>query len=828
MRSFISLTYMLMAFACFDLFADYTCYVSTNGDDNREGTFDQPFQTIQKARDVLRTKSGNKIVYLRGGTYRVTGPIVLEAQDGGGSGSTVIYQAYENEEPLISGGREISGSWEQHEQLGNGTVWRVHIPDVQSGNWYFRELFVDGSRSTRARFPNNRRYHHVVDGNSQNRRAYFGEMVAPWLDTTATITHPELLTDAMVEVPEYSGWNMGIFNKVINSATQLEADPPIVDWAENSLAFLDIPNEWYLDKTIGYLYYMFPGGENPAGRNFIAPYASMLLDIQGISGGKVLNLTFKGIHFSHSAFDPLNDVPESKGYDQQWVANYNRHQDGTNGVLTQVPVAILGEYSENLRFELCRIRQMGGCAIGFGRGVVRSGMVGCEVGDIANTGIVLGWRGRTGTGLYDRSHMYDLGSAWGGSDNIPRDNYITDCHVHHCGMVFECNAGIYAPFQHNFDISYNRIHNVQYNAIVVQHFTGDSRSKCTVYNNHINDCMGFFDGGLIYSSVTQTGAEYKGNFFERYYRRSSNGAATYLDDYSENFLIENNVAAGKLKSRVKESQTHTFTNNNIAPTEQDIAAARASTGPREPYRTALGIDILAYPPRNFGLDKTGWSITCPDHRSGAIPENAIDNNWNTLWQAVVAYAGYEVVIDMGKTETFNNIAIEAPEFKSPAYISVSVSQDGADWGQPVFYRDSSTLNCGWRGLTLAWFAPQQARYIKLVKTEEHGDFMADDITVFNTQEENLPTISVAHDPGAVVPADDSYPIMLKGREIILKGSGLASGPKTMLLLTGMSGRVVHIAPCTNRILLPEELSRGCYVMMITDGNRYYHKKILKP
>ncbi len=41
-------------------------------------------------------------------------------------------------------------------------IWKVHIPDVAAGQWYFEQLFVNGRRAVRARTPN-KFYSYMLD-----------------------------------------------------------------------------------------------------------------------------------------------------------------------------------------------------------------------------------------------------------------------------------------------------------------------------------------------------------------------------------------------------------------------------------------------------------------------------------------------------------------------------------------------------------------------------------------------------------------------------------------------------------------------------------------
>ena len=61
-----------------------TYCVSPTGSDSNPGTLELPFQTIIKARDVVRTintnMTGDIYVYLRGGAYNITSTITFGPQ----------------------------------------------------------------------------------------------------------------------------------------------------------------------------------------------------------------------------------------------------------------------------------------------------------------------------------------------------------------------------------------------------------------------------------------------------------------------------------------------------------------------------------------------------------------------------------------------------------------------------------------------------------------------------------------------------------------------------------------------------------------------------
>jgi hypothetical protein len=121
-----------------------TFYVSPSGSDTNSGTEARPFATIEKARQAVRSvnrqMTGDVVVVLRGGNYRIDRAIAFEPEDSGSGGHNVIYRAQAGEMPVISGGKPVVG-WKP-DQRGR---WKTPAPVDD-----FRQLYVGGVRATRA------------------------------------------------------------------------------------------------------------------------------------------------------------------------------------------------------------------------------------------------------------------------------------------------------------------------------------------------------------------------------------------------------------------------------------------------------------------------------------------------------------------------------------------------------------------------------------------------------------------------------------------------------------------------------------------------------
>lgn len=143
--------------------AETRSFVSVEGNNEWSGALptpnaertDGPFATLDRARDAIRAlKKARGLtkpvrVVVRKGTYYLPEALVLTPEDSGTEACPVTYEAMRGEKVVLSGGRPITG-W----KTDNGKVYYTDIPEARDGKWTFRQLFVDGRREIRARYPN--------------------------------------------------------------------------------------------------------------------------------------------------------------------------------------------------------------------------------------------------------------------------------------------------------------------------------------------------------------------------------------------------------------------------------------------------------------------------------------------------------------------------------------------------------------------------------------------------------------------------------------------------------------------------------------------------
>ena len=103
----------VLAFACSGLSAA-EFFVAPAGKDANPGTKEQPFATLERAREAVRQiKQAGPLkepvtVCVRGGSYRISASLILGAQDSGTEAAPIVWQAAPGEEVRLCGGPALS------------------------------------------------------------------------------------------------------------------------------------------------------------------------------------------------------------------------------------------------------------------------------------------------------------------------------------------------------------------------------------------------------------------------------------------------------------------------------------------------------------------------------------------------------------------------------------------------------------------------------------------------------------------------------------------------------------------------------------------------
>ncbi|MBW3623313.1 MAG: right-handed parallel beta-helix repeat-containing protein [Armatimonadetes bacterium] len=499
-------------------------YVAPDGNDAWSGALaranakktDGPFATPSRARDAvraLRSKgklSGPVTVYLREGRYTLSEPLIFTPEDSGSADAPVVYAAFRSESPVLSGGRVIAG-WKK----GEGQTWTVEIPEVKSGRWYFRQLFVDGLRRTRARMP--------LSG-------YYRMEGQPSTDDPARFKYrnndirPEWAERGDVEVVSLAKWAGFRYPlRTVDPATKTVTLPGKVFehirendqryFIENAREGLDSPGEWHLDRKTGVLTYWPMPYEEMGEVTVIAPALTELVRFAGdpASGKPVRNVTLKGLTFSHTDW-----AMGEKGYlDMQ--AAYD------------IPAAVEANGAVSCALERNLFVHLGNYAVQFARGCKNNRIVGNEMTDLGAGGVKVG---------EPRIHDDETEQTSG--------HHVTDNHIHNIGIVYPTAIGVWIGQSSDNRIAHNHIHDTYYSAISVGWTWGYGKTNArgnVIEYNHCHDLgRGLLsDMGGIYTLGVQPGTVIRNNVFHDVTSHDYGGWGIYPDEGSSQLLIENNI-----------------------------------------------------------------------------------------------------------------------------------------------------------------------------------------------------------------------------------------------------------------------------------------------
>ena len=279
----------------------------TGGNDNNSGTsVTAAFKTVQAAQAGVRASNANMssdiVVNLRGGTYSLTSPITLGTSDSGTNGHTVVYQAYNGETPVISSGRTLTG-WSA---VGNGEY------KASVGSLNFRQLYVNGVRATRARYPDLGSDFQLQGSDKTNKLLQvLSSQISNWSNLSQTEMVLELQwAENYLRLKSFTAAN-GTANVSIQdheAGILFQRPYPILANGsplhfENSHEFLNEPGEFYVDTTAQTVYYKPRAGEDMSTATVQAPTLPTLVEVKGTSlDAPVHDLRFSGVTFAQTTW----------------------------------------------------------------------------------------------------------------------------------------------------------------------------------------------------------------------------------------------------------------------------------------------------------------------------------------------------------------------------------------------------------------------------------------------------------------------------------------------------------------------------------------------
>lgn len=545
-----------------------TFYVSPIGNDTNDGSFSAPFKTLSRAqkavREVNTSMSGDVVVCMRGGTYQLTNTLRLDNTDGGKNGHYVRYRNYPGETPLVTGGMPIE-NWTLHDERNN--IWAAS--DVEAR---FRQIYVNGKKAVRARYPNLKE-----DGGHDFFRLakvdtfgkgfeVFNDQLGDWKHLDKVEMHLMIAwaesilrlskitnkgnnrSKIEVQEPEHTMiWR----RKYPMLGTAFMSNPPRQQcfYFENAYEFIDQEGEWYLDEYENTLYYKAHEGEDMNKSLVVAPRLETLVSIQGEStSSKVGYISFEGITFAHTNFT----LPSEKGYMDLQAGLY--HLDvldehpgvnlSSNKFLLKRPASGFSvENAHHIRVENNVFSQMAMTGLDFISGTNDDMIQGNVFADLGAAGIMIG--------KFSASDDTEIHIPYNPSDKaeICTRDTIMNNYIHHVTTESQGSVGIGAGYPRDIVIEHNELAYMNYSGISVGF--GWTKEPTAMNNNHINwnrihhVSQLLADCGPIYTLSNQgNGGEIMNNYITDISASSFADywvLPVYLDEGSSGFEVANNV-----------------------------------------------------------------------------------------------------------------------------------------------------------------------------------------------------------------------------------------------------------------------------------------------
>ena len=519
-------------------------FVATNGNDAWSGRLAAPNtqatngplatiaaagQAVRKLRQGQPERTRPIIVAVRGGVYWLDQPLSFGPEDSGSATAPVVYQAFGEERPVISGGRPVT-DWKV-DQRG---YWQADLPDVKNGSWVFSQLFVNDQRRFRPRLPK-QGYYKIANqaepspkaaGKGHDRFGFqAGEIKADWANLHN------------VEVMAFHHWAASRMR-----IKEVDAEKNLVTvsgnttgtsgWAQfkkghrflviNVKEALGEPGSWYLDQPAGRLTYVPRDGETPESTQVVAPRLRNLVLLRGDVAQRrwVEHIRLRGLTFAH--------------------ANWATPEQGQSFPQAEINLgaAVAAMAARNIVFEDCAVRHVGEYAMGFGPGCRHNRVDSCEMIDLGAGGIKIG---------------NALPSTWGNSLGAPQDqealvshHTIQDCLIAHAGRLHPAGIGVWVGHSPHNTIQHNDVYDLYYSAFSLGWVWGYGKSQA-----HHND-VGFnhahhigqhvlSDMGCIYTLGISPGTTIHDNRFHDVISYDYGGWGLYTDEGSTHVTMQNNL-----------------------------------------------------------------------------------------------------------------------------------------------------------------------------------------------------------------------------------------------------------------------------------------------
>jgi hypothetical protein len=456
--------------------------------------------------------------------------------------------------PVVSGGQAIA-DWQQT-TVNGVTAWVTALPDVAAGGWTFDQLFVNGRRAERSRWPKQGWFRMQEVNNTTRLNFRVSERDARDIDIVNFTNFNDVQVVALHRWVE-TRMRLGAYNP---ATRWMDLLPPAPDpvftldgshpvhgagfaayYFDNVFETLSEPGEWYLDRSTGQLYYIPLPGEQMHDTHVVAPRLHELFRVVGREAGTAqINERLWHVSFRHIAFMHTR------------VGELALHTGTGNNPYSSGRGALHFRYARAPIVEACLFGHVGEFGVEFAMETI-GGVVGANLFRSMAFGAFKMWQSNQAAGLQDRT-------GWG---HI-HDNDVMGYGLYwHGGVGLLIGESVFTAVEHNHvrDGFYSTIRVAGGNTIPRYGFANVVRKNRAhdAGKGVLSDLAGLYVPGKSPHSIVEGNVVYNIN------ARDYQSQTVYLDGQAEHWTVRNNWLYGTNERSITiKGWTHDIYNNVVA------------------------------------------------------------------------------------------------------------------------------------------------------------------------------------------------------------------------------------------------------------------------
>ena len=540
---------------------------------------DAPLEGLERAFSLIEQMRGGGMLQpitlkLMAGNYCLSSAVRIRD-----TMSNVTVEPFGDGEVLISGGRKITGFTES---AFNGVFcYAAHIPEVENGSWRFTDLYVDGLRAEFTRYPETGYLHMGETEFSDGALAHSSRWFTAAKEDIEKFSSLYAFEDCIVSFNHYwidehtpvDALDRETGRVTMTYLSRFTIRPGQEYILENVAETFGKPNQWYLDRKNGMLYYIPRNKEQtPDSVDVWAPVTSKLFDVHGTAGSPVTGVRFNNLTLAYtrgdygSAANELGVAGKLCASDAQAVAN----ADGS----------VSFAYARNIVFDHCTMRNYGVHGFNITEGCRSIKIRNCTMYDGGAGGV------RICGGVY--------GSP---AETMTGGCTVSDCSITHVGRRYLSACGVLVMHAFENDIIHNEIGDLYYTGVSCGWTWGYAKTVCRdnhIEKNHIYD-LGkgeLSDMGGVYLLGSQPGTVVSGNVIHDIKCKEYGGWALYTDEGSAGILLEKNLCYNTSSNSYHQHYgTSNVVRNNIFA---DAGQTLLRVSRQEPHLSILFTNNILY------------------------------------------------------------------------------------------------------------------------------------------------------------------------------------------------------------------------------------------